>query len=124
MRAVRTIAVFLLGSLCIAAPAHADEQAQFDFANGLFARGFNEEAAAEYRNYLQQYPQGAQRPEAFYRLGEAEFALGKHAEALKAFDEFLAAFSQQCRTVCGSPSPVTSWNSFWPPPSVLYLPMR
>lgn len=94
MRAVRTIAVFLLGWLCIAAPARADEQAQFDFANGLFARGFNEEAVAEYRNYLQQYPQGAQRPEAFYRLGEAEFALGKHAEALKAFDDFLAAFPQ------------------------------
>jgi TolA-binding protein len=99
MRTVRTMALFLLGAMCIAAPAFADEQAQFDFANGLFARGFNEEAAAEYRSYLQQYPQGAQRPEALYRLGESEFALGKHAAALEAFDQFLAAFPQHALAV-------------------------
>ena len=59
---------------CLAgAWAQADEQAQFDFANGLFARGFNAEAAAEYRGYLQQFPDGAHRPEALYRLGESEF---------------------------------------------------
>jgi len=100
MRAVRTYAFLLLvGALYIAASASADEQAQFDFANGLFARGFNEEAAAEYRNYLQQYPEGAHRPESFYRLGEAEFALGRHAAALEAFDQFLAAFPQHALAV-------------------------
>ncbi len=98
MRTVRTFAIFLLWTAC-AVSAFADEQAQFDFANGLFARGFNEEAAAEYRNYLQQYPQGAQRPEALYRLGESEFALGKHAAALEAFDQFLAAFPQHALAV-------------------------
>lgn len=99
MRAVRTFAVLLLGVLCATMPAAADEQAQFDFANGLFARGFNEEAAAEYRSYLKQYPEGAHRPESLYRLGEAEFALGKHKEALEAFDQFLAAFPQHALAV-------------------------
>jgi len=74
--------------------AAADEQAQFDFANGLFARGFNGEAAAEYRAYLKQFPEGEHRPEALYRLGESEFALGQHARAIEAFDQLMAAFPQ------------------------------
>ncbi len=74
--------------------ASADEQAQFDFANGLFARGFNSEAAAEYRGYLKQYPQGPHRPEALYRLGESEFSLTHFAPAIEAFDQMLAAFPQ------------------------------
>lgn len=72
--------------------AGADEQAQIDFANGLFARGFNEEAADEYRSYLDEYPEGAHRPEALYRLGEAELALGRREAALEAFDRLLQAF--------------------------------
>ncbi len=82
--------LFCLAAIC----AFADEQAQFDFANGLFARGFNTEAAAEYRSYLKQFPEGAHRPEAFYRLGESEFALGHFAPAIEAFDELLKAFPQ------------------------------
>lgn len=84
--------ILLLGAclglfLCVAAVA--DEQAQIDFANGLFSRGFNEEAAEEYRAYLDQYPQGTHRDSAQYRLGEAAMATADFAGALKAFDIFL-----------------------------------
>ena len=69
--------------------AGADEQAQIDFANGLFGRGFYEEAADEYKAYLEQYPSGAHRASALYRLGESGSAAGKYEEALRAFDAFL-----------------------------------
>ena len=75
------------------APARGDQQAQIDFANGLFVRGFNAEAAAEYRAYLEQYPDGAHVADALYRLGESELAQGRSAEALDAFDKFLARYS-------------------------------
>lgn len=83
----------VVGALLLGAPvARADEQAQIDFANGLFARGFNDEAADEYRAYLESYPNGGHRAEALYRLGEAELALGHHPKALDAFDRLLKDF--------------------------------
>jgi TolA-binding protein len=92
MRARSAALLIFCGLMGLDTSASADEQAQFDFANGLFSRGFNGEAVAEYRNYLAQYPQGAHRPEAFYRLGESEFALGHFAPAIEVFDQLLAAF--------------------------------
>ena len=56
----------------------ADEQAQIDFADGLFARGFNEEAADEYRAYLSEFPEGRHHLFALYRKGDAETALGRY----------------------------------------------
>src|SRR5690242_16778523 len=49
----------------------ADDPAatQMDFANGLFQRGFYQEAAKEYRTYLDQYPKGVEALTAMYRLG-------------------------------------------------------
>ena len=46
-------------------------QAQLDFANGLFHRGFNSEAADEYAKYLAEYPNGANRGVAEHRMGQA-----------------------------------------------------
>ncbi len=68
----------------------ADEQAMIDFADGLFARGFNEEAADEYRAYLKEFPEGKHRLGALYRLGEAETALGRYEGAIEAFDQAVA----------------------------------
>ncbi len=99
MRGRPAIILILCALMGLGASAPADEQAQFDFANGLFSRGFNGEAAAEYRNYLAQFPEGVHRPEALYRLGESEFALGGHAPAIEAFDQLLAAFPAHALTL-------------------------
>jgi len=79
--------VLLFGMAAGAEPAG---QAQFDFANGLFQRGFYKEAAAEYRSYLEKYPEGEQAASALYRLGEAAYAAHDYEAALKAFDQLLA----------------------------------
>lgn len=88
--------------LIFALPAFTDEQAQIDFANGLFARGFFQEAADEYRAYLKAYPQGQYRAAALYRLGESEHAAGRHEQAVETFDQVLgdpkgADFAQRAR---------------------------
>lgn len=74
----------------IAAGAEPAGQAQFDFANGLFQRGFYKEAADEYRSYLGKHPQAEQVPSALYRLGEAAYAARDYKAALEAFDKLLA----------------------------------
>ena len=80
--------------ICGWALAQTDEQAQIDFADGLFARGFNEEAAEEYRAYLKAHPSGQYRAAAFYRLGESESALKNYDAALEALDQALATDAQ------------------------------
>ncbi|MCX5758757.1 MAG: hypothetical protein NTU83_09690 [Candidatus Hydrogenedentes bacterium] len=64
-------AVVLLAAM---AYAESPDQAQFDFANGLFQRGFHKEAVEEYKAYLEKYPQGEHVSVAQYRLGEAAYA--------------------------------------------------
>ena len=78
---------FAAGGVALA----ADEQATIDFADGLFARGFNEEAADEYRAYLEEFPEGKHRLGALYRLGEAETALGRYDAAIEVFDQAMAS---------------------------------
>ena len=85
---VRTWALVLL-ALFGAAWVWSDEQSQIDFANGLFSRGFYEEAADEYRVYLKEFPTGEQRQTAFYRLGESENAAGAYPEAIATFERLL-----------------------------------
>ncbi|HEX72782.1 MAG TPA: tetratricopeptide repeat protein, partial [Candidatus Hydrogenedentes bacterium] len=65
------------------------EQAQLDFANGLFHRGFFAEAVEEYERYVADYPSGADLPTAHYRLGEAAYAVRQYEKALAAFDHVL-----------------------------------
>jgi TolA-binding protein len=75
--------------VCVAAVA--DEQGQIDFANGLFQRGFYEEAAEEFQKYLVDFPQGAHIAVAQYRLGESLFGLKRYEPALAALNAALAA---------------------------------
>lgn len=70
-------------------PTFADEQSQFDFANGLFSRGFYAEAADEYQTYIQQYPNGKDRYVVLYRLGESHSGADNFREAFEAFERLL-----------------------------------
>lgn len=78
-------ACILLGTF--AAQAETTDQAQIDFANGLFHRGFFTEAADEYRTYLKQFPDGAEAATAWYRLGESEYAAQNYQAAFDAFEQ-------------------------------------
>ncbi|HOT52036.1 MAG TPA: tetratricopeptide repeat protein, partial [Candidatus Hydrogenedentes bacterium] len=80
----------IAGLLAFPSWAESPEQAQFDFANGLFQRGFHKEAMEEYKVYLEKYPQGEYVPLAQYRMGEAAYAAHDYSSALEAFDKVLA----------------------------------
>lgn len=92
MRSVSLIlfAAFL-ASIPLGAGAESTEQAQIDFANGLLQRGFYKEAVAEYKTYLEKFPQGEHVKVAQYRLGEAACAAKDYESALDAFDKVLAS---------------------------------
>ncbi len=91
--AAKTAGAFLLLTLLALSSAAQDaEQAQIDIANGFFRRGFFEEAAAEYRAYLESFPEGQNLSTALYRLGESEYARQNHTEALQAYEQYLARF--------------------------------
>ena len=77
----------------LVAGAESPDQAQIDFANGLFQRGLFKEATEEYRAYLKAYPQGAQAKTAMYRLGESAAAAQDYKGALESFEGVLAAGS-------------------------------
>jgi TolA-binding protein len=89
MRARLFIPLLALVAL-LGAQGSTDPAAQFDFANGLFQRGFFKEAAQEYRDFVEKHPKAEQAPLALYRLGEAEYAARNYAEALMALDRFIA----------------------------------
>lgn len=72
-----------------AGAAFADEQGSIDFANGLFTRGFYEDAATEYRVYLAEFSDGQYSADALFRLGESELAMKRYSEAVAAFDQLL-----------------------------------
>jgi TolA-binding protein len=77
--------------LCSAVFAADDpDQAQIDFANGLFRGGYYDLAADEYRKYIDTFPNGKFFNDALYRLGESEYSAGKYEPALAAFDQLLA----------------------------------
>jgi TolA-binding protein len=88
----RALLLVLAALFVLSFPVRAEEpdQAQIDFANGLFQRKFYKEAVEEYQNYLKQYPQGKNVPTALYRLGEAAYAAQQYEPALDAFNKFLA----------------------------------
>jgi TolA-binding protein len=72
--------------------AQTAEQSQLDFANGLFGRGYYEDAATEYRAYLDDYPVGEREETALYRLGESLYAQKKFTEALEVFGQVRKRF--------------------------------
>lgn len=76
----------LLGSIAL---AEADTS-QLDFANGLFARGFYEEAMEEYEDYLSAASETTDAVgTAWLRLGRCAIALQSYEKALQAFDHAL-----------------------------------
>lgn len=70
--------------------AQEEEQLQVDIADGFFSRGFFQEAADEYRIYIEKFPNGTHTAVALYRMAEAEIALKDFDTALKALDQLLA----------------------------------
>lgn len=97
----RMIRFGVAASLLIAAgtvSAQTAGQSQLDFANGLFGRGYYEDAAAEYRAYLNDYTDGKQRETASYRLGESLYAEKKYTEALEAFQQIAKLFPSSTYT--------------------------
>ena len=81
-------AVFVLAA--VVASAEPPDQAQIDFANGLFQRGFYKEALDEYKAYVEKFPQGEHLNTAYYRMGESAYAMKDYSAALEAFDKVLA----------------------------------
>ncbi|MBI4556312.1 MAG: tetratricopeptide repeat protein, partial [Candidatus Hydrogenedentes bacterium] len=88
---MKRLALVIVVAVGTWAGAEEPDQAQMDFANGLFQRGLFKEAVEEYRAYLTQFPQGKYVSTALYRLGEAEYAGGNQSGALEAFDKLLGS---------------------------------
>lgn len=74
-----------------AVPKPADDPAQLDFANGLYARKMYGPAAEEYRKYLAAYPASPQAASALFRAADSLYFLKDHEGAIARFEEFLAA---------------------------------
>ena len=74
----------LLPSLCNAQEGGSGGD-QLDFANGLFSRGFFEEAAEEYEVFLQANPSGPEAPNAWFRLGQCAQSSGAAEKAAGAY---------------------------------------
>jgi TolA-binding protein len=111
--ALRTCAGLLAGAvfLCLTAWGEPEDQAQIDFANGLYQRSFYKEAAEEYKVYLEKFPDGQHAKTAQYRLGEAAYAAKDYPAALEAFDKVLA----------GNPDPATQQLASLSKGEVLYF---
>jgi len=92
MRAARRM-VIAIGLLLpwVALAAETPGDTQFDFANGLFHRGFFEEAVEEYGRFLAENPDSPEAATARYRLGESAYSAGRYEEAHEAFVQLLAA---------------------------------
>jgi TolA-binding protein len=74
-----------------AVPKTADEM-QLEVGDGYYARGMFEMAAPEYERYLNQYPGGASRMTALFRLGESYRKVGSVNGAKNAYDTLLALY--------------------------------
>jgi TolA-binding protein len=89
---MRSACISLILLACLWTPAaftETSEETQLTFADGLFQRGFYEDAAREYRVYLERFPDTDSAATALYRLGEAQYAMGAYDEALTTFEAYL-----------------------------------
>lgn len=89
-RPMLVLVLLFLGAVAAIAQTGDAAQAQFDFANSLFHRGYFAEAMDEYAAYLDRFPGGAHEASAQYRLGEAAFAAEDYDQALDAYDRVIA----------------------------------
>lgn len=78
------------------APAETGQN-QLDFANGLFLRGFYDEAIDEYERYLAAGPQGEDAAIAWLRLGRCAVAVKRYDKALDAFRKSEAGTTDAAR---------------------------
>ena len=80
-----------LAAVTAAAQGDADRlQTQLDVANGMFLRGFFEDAVVEYSGYIEALAGKPVAPEVWYRLGEAAYAAANYDRALEAFEQLQA----------------------------------
>jgi TolA-binding protein len=63
-------------------PSAASEKEDWDFANGLYMRGIYELAAGEYQRFLEQYPESPSAVDAYFRLAESLWHLGRWQDAV------------------------------------------
>ena len=76
------------------APASADEQAAYDTAFNALRAGDYAGASRGFRDFIQQHPDSALAPNAWYWLGESYYVTTNYSVALEAFKRLLAQFPQ------------------------------
>lgn len=75
-------------------PASADEQGAYDAAFQALRGGDYANASRGFRDFIQQHPDSALAPNAWYWLGESYYVTTNYAIALEAFQRLLANFPQ------------------------------
>lgn len=65
---------------------------RFDFADGLYARGMYDLAAAEYEKLRAEYPSHSRSGEALFRLAESFFFMKQDAKARPLYEQFSREF--------------------------------
>lgn len=76
------------------APATADEQSAYDAAFNALRGGDYASASRGFRDFIQQHPDSALAPNAWYWLGESYYVTTNYSVALEAFKRLLAQFPQ------------------------------
>ncbi|MEO5811728.1 MAG: tol-pal system protein YbgF [Rhodanobacter sp.] len=82
------------GNPAAAAGDTAGAQAAYDVAFKSIRAGDYVNAAREFRDFVQQYPDHALAPNAWYWLGESYYATTNYAVALESFQHLLSQFPQ------------------------------
>ncbi len=80
-----------------AAPAEQGSD-RFDFADGLYARGMYDMAAAEYEKLRQEFPSHSRSGEALFRMAESFFFLQDDAKARPFYEQFSREFPDKAQS--------------------------
>ena len=91
----RSVRAGLLACLfAVAIPAvHAQadvDREDFDVGIGLLRRGLHDDAARQFRRYVERHPRAELAPEAWYRLGTCYEKLGDAGKAIQSLDKALS----------------------------------
>ncbi|MFC1548760.1 tetratricopeptide repeat protein [Candidatus Omnitrophota bacterium] len=98
MRIFNVFVTILISSLLITPFSFCQEQQidaeleEFDFANGLFARGMYDMAVDGYKKFLKDHPKSRYAELANFRIAECYFMDGKYEEALNRLGMFLKQY--------------------------------
>ncbi|MBA3830666.1 MAG: tetratricopeptide repeat protein [Chthoniobacterales bacterium] len=74
--------------------AESPDQAQLNYANGLFGRKLYDLAVPEYEKFLGLYPRSLDRASVYFYMGESYRALGRTAAARSSFQNLLTNFPE------------------------------